>query len=71
MLSMKTVLNGLSIYAYCSGRVFVYIGRFEMCVCDACVCVCVVRVCGACVCGACVCGACVCGACVSVVRVSE
>ena len=51
-------------YAYWSGSVFVYIGRFEVraCVCGACVCVvrvCVVRVCvvrvfvwSVCLCGA-------------------
>ena len=29
---MKTILNGLPMYAYWSGRVFVYIGRLEVCV---------------------------------------
>ena len=70
MLPMKTILNGLPMYAYWSGRAYVYIGRLEvhacvsMCVyvCGACACVwcvCVVRVCGACV--WCVCVALVCG----------
>ena len=65
---MKTILNGLPMYAYWSGRVFVYIGRLKVqariCACVSVVCVCGACVCGACVCGACVCGACVCSACV-------
>ena len=54
MLPMKTILNGLPMYAYWSGHVFVYIGRLEVCVC---VCVCGVRGASVCVVSVRVCGA--------------
>ena len=62
---MKTILTGLTMYAYWSGHVFVYVGGLRCVRMRACVCV--VCVCPWCVCVVCVCVVCMCAVCLFVV----